>query len=86
MIYVAANAPFTFVKVLVLQVAKFREKSLLGGHCNISKTEVCKTEVWPDPMYKSVENPKIDTFSGGGGGKPQFYEQNDFMDIWAFLK
>ena len=22
---------------------------------------------------------------GGGGGETQFYGQNDFMDIWAFL-
>ena len=27
---------------------------------------------------------KIDTFFGGGG-ETQFYGQNDFMDIWAFL-
>ena len=32
----------------------------------------------------SPENLKIDTFWGGGG--TQFYGQNDFMDMWAFLK
>ena len=38
-----------------------------------------------EKLYKLVEilqNP----FSGGGGsGGTQFYGQNDFMDIWAFL-
>ena len=42
--------PSPLLKYLFLQVAKLREKSLLGGHSKISKTEVCKTEVWPDPI------------------------------------
>ena len=33
---------------LFLHVAKSAQKSLLGGHCKITKTEVCTTEVWPD--------------------------------------
>ena len=32
-------------------------------------------------LYKPVETLKI----RGGGGETQFYGQNDFMDIWAFL-
>ena len=34
-------------------------------------------------QYKVI---KIDTFRGGGEGGTLFYGQNDFMDIWAFLK
>ena len=34
-------------------------------------------------MRKGCTNLEIDTFFGGG--EMQFYVQNDFMDIWAFL-
>ena len=37
-----------------------------------------------EKLYKSVANPQNLHFFGGGGEK-QFYGQNDFMDIWAFL-
>ena len=32
----------------------------------------------------SIISSNLTLFSGGGGGT-QFYGQNDFMDIWAFL-
>ena len=37
-----------------------------------------------EKLYKLVENPQNWHFFGGGG--TQFYGQNDFMDIWAFLR
>ena len=37
-----------------------------------------------EKLYKPVDFLKIDTFPGGGWTR--FYGQNDFMDIWAFLR
>ena len=55
MIYATTDAPSALLNYLFLQVANSAQKSLLGGHCKISKTEVCTTEVWPDPMLISCE-------------------------------
>ena len=52
------TSPSALFKYLCPQVAKSREKSLIGGLCNILKTEVCKTEVWPDPRKILQENPR----------------------------
>ena len=51
--------PSAMLNYLVFQVAKSREKSLLGGHCKISKTEVRKNEVWPDPICLHRESTRV---------------------------
>ena len=43
--------PSALLNYLFLHVAKSTRKSLIGGHCKILKTEVCKTEVWPDLSF-----------------------------------
>ena len=40
---------------------------------------------WGRTVQISIKSSKS-TLLGGGGGEMQFYGQNDFMDIWAFLK
>ena len=52
---------------LFLQVATSAQKSLLGGHCKMSKTEVCTTEVCPEPMREISHK-----FGEGGIGKGVF--------------
>ena len=39
---------------------------------------------WGKPVQISRKSSKLTLFGGGGAGT-QFYGQNDFMDIWAFL-
>ena len=66
-------------------------RKILGVH----KIPVRKIWFLPPPpksaqneekLYKSVGILKVDTFSGGGwGGKRNFMDRNDFMDIFYFV-